>query len=190
METIRTFISLNLEEPVKTQLALDQNKVKKGLEDYDVKWENPKKFHLTLRFLGDLNSAEITDLKKEIGRVRLDFDNIVYFTNETGYFPNARYPNVVYVDLVEKDSNTLKLITELDKVLAEFDLKQEKKFVPHITFGRFKRDKRKLLDTNLSFDIQKTEIMFENFCLMKSILKDTGSEYEEIKRYSFSQLQK
>ncbi len=185
MQTVRTFVSLSLNEAVKGKLALIQQEVIKELSEYAVKWENFKKFHLTLRYLGDLNTTEVKDLMKELGKIKIDFDNIVYFSDSIGFFPDTKYPNVVFIDLAEKGNGSLKLVDEIDKVISGFGITPDKKFVPHVTLGRFKRDKRQKLETQLHTEVPKIEIVFENFSLMKSELKDTGSEYEEIKRFNF-----
>ena len=185
METTRTFISLNLDEQVKGKFAQVQNAVKDALKDFQVKWENPFKFHLTLRFLGDLNNAEIRDLVKELEKINPAADNIVFFSESIGFFPNARYPNVVFIDLKEKSDKLNNLLEEIDKTITEFGIKPDKKFVPHVTLGRFRRDKRQLLTTEINITVPKTEILFEDFFLMKSVLQQTGSEYEIIKKYSF-----
>ena len=183
METTRTFISLNLDEPVKRKFAQVQNSVKEALKEYVVKWENPFKFHLTLRFLGDLNHAEIRDLVNELDKINTGIDNIVFFSEAIGFFPNARYPNVVFIDLREKSDHLNKLLTEIDNTILEFGIKPDKKFVPHVTLGRFRRDKRQLLNTEIKLDVPITEVLFEEFFLMKSVLQQTGSEYEIIKKY-------
>lgn len=185
MQTVRTFISLNLNEAVKGKLALVQQEVIKELSGHVIKWESFKKFHLTLRYLGDLNSTEIRDLMKELGKIKTDFDNIVYFSDSIGFFPDTKYPNVVFIDLAEKGNNSLKLVNEIDKVISGFSIVPDKKFVPHVTLGRFKRDKRQKLETQIKTEVPKIEIVFEAFTLMKSELKDTGSEYEELKRLNF-----
>ncbi len=185
MDTVRTFISLNISETVKGKLALVQRDLTGLLSDYRVKWENPKKFHLTLRFLGDLNSAEINDLAKDLSRIKAGFEHIVYFTESIGFFPNARYPNVVFVDLVEKGSSCEPLVDKIDKTIAEYGITPDKKFVPHVTMGRFRRDRRLALTGGIKVEVPKMEIMFENFHLMKSVPVDSGTVYEEIKNFRF-----
>lgn len=185
MDTVRTFISLNISEPVKGKLALVQRDVMNALSAYKVKWENPKKFHLTLRFLGDLNSAEIKDLVKNLGKIRAGFEHIVYFSDSIGFFPNAKYPNVVFIDLIEKGNLCEALVKNIDEAIAEFGIIPDKKFVPHVTMGRFRRDHRQMIASEIKVEVPKIEIVFEHFQLMKSLMALSGSEYEEIKNFRF-----
>jgi 2'-5' RNA ligase len=185
LESVRTFISLNISEPVKGKLALVQKDVMSVLSSYRVKWENPKKFHLTLRFLGELNSAEIKDLAKDLGKIKAGFEHIVYFSESVGFFPNAKYPNVVFVDLIEKGNFCAGLVEKIDKCIIEYGIKPDKPFVPHVTMGRFRRDRRQALTSEISVEVPKMEIVFESFLLMKSVLIQSGSEYEKIKSYKF-----
>jgi 2'-5' RNA ligase len=185
LENTRTFISLNLDENIKNKLGMVQKDLKEELAEHRVKWESSNKFHLTLRFLGDLNNAETKDLTKELEKIKPGFDTIVYFTDSIGFFPNPKYPNVVFIDLKEKDGNTLNLLEDIDKVILGFGIKPDKKFVPHVTFGRFRRDKRQILKTGINIQVPKIEVVFESFHLMKSILNHSGSDYETIKKYNF-----
>ena len=59
---IRTFLSLNAVGSIIPVLRAIQDDVKTELKNYPVKWENPDNFHLTLRFLGDIDENKIEEL--------------------------------------------------------------------------------------------------------------------------------
>ena len=181
---------MNLDNRVKKLLGQVQNDLKVLLDGYKIKWENPEKFHLTLSFLGDFNITEIKSVIEEFGKIELGFEFITFKTNSIGFFPNEKYPNVVFADLIELTNNCSLLVEYIEKVILAFDIKPDKKFVPHVTLGRFRRDKRQKLEESVNIKVPETEINFDSFHLMKSSLKQFGSEYEEIAKFSFKKLSK
>ena len=60
MDKVRTFIALPLPDELKQKMARTQS----GLRDAgaDVKWELPDKFHITLKFLGEVSEDIIDEL--------------------------------------------------------------------------------------------------------------------------------
>lgn len=185
MEQIRAFLSLNFPREFIEYLAVVQKDVKSSLSPYSVKWETPQKFHLTLRFLGDVSLENIKCLCSELDKRKFAFNKIEFVTNEVGFFPNAKFPNVVFLGLEEVTNNVNELIGTIDEATSKLGIKQDKKFVPHITLGRFRRDKRQRLREINFKEIEKRKIEFDSFYLMKSILSSDGSTYYDIEKFNF-----
>lgn len=185
MGKIRTFLSLNVSEDSTAGLSSIQQKVKAALGNYPVKWEDPKKLHLTLRFLGDTDEERIQSLIFTLERLKLEFDMIKFTVNGAGFFPNPKYPNVVFAELNEQGSSSLKLVEFIDKIIYNFGVKPEKRFIPHITLGRFSRDKRVKIEQRVNINLEPIEIEFDSFYLMKSSLTPKGSVYEVISEFKF-----
>lgn len=182
---IRTFLSLNVESSLKSMLGAIQDDVKTELKNYHVKWENPDKFHLTLRYLGDIDESKIEELAYILDRLKVEFESIKFAVDDIGFFPNQKYPNVVFISLAEEGNNSGKLVEFIDKILASFGIKPDKKFIPHITLGRFRRDKRICLDKPVEVNVVPANIEFDRFCLMKSVLQSGGSEHYIIQEFKF-----
>lgn len=186
MDKIRSFLSLNIDSSLTESFRAVQDNVKSELNEYPVKWESPEKLHLTLRFLGDVRADRIDDLVFTLERLKVDFDTMNFTTNGVGFFPNAKYPNVVYVGLEEKGSNSEKLVEFIDKIILNFGVKPEKRFIPHITLGRFRRDKRVRIDKQIEVKVEKIDVEFDSFYLMQSQLTPKGSVYSIISEFKFN----
>jgi 2'-5' RNA ligase len=102
-----------------------------------------------------------------------------------GFFPNAKYPNVVYCGLKDEENLSGKLVSEIYSAAEKFGFKPDNKFIPHITMGRFRREHREKLTRTINIETEPIEFCFNSFCLMKSILKPGGSVYEVIKEFKF-----
>ena len=163
-----------------------QDDVKSALKDYPVKWENDDKFHLTLRFLGDINENKIDELIFVLDRLKFEFETIKFTAKGIGFFPNQKYPNVVFVDLEEHGNNSQKLVEFIDRIILNFGVKPDKSFVPHVTLGRFKRDKRVKLEKQINVKVEQVEIEMDSFYLMRSILTPKGSVYQTVNRFKFN----
>lgn len=185
LEKFRVFLSLNPSEAEKELLKADQQNVRSLLKDANIRWEDPEKFHLTLRFLGDIEADKIERLCSTLDRLKFDFSEIEYETTETGFFPDTKYPNVIFAGLKEINNHSQTLVEFIDKIIINFGVKPEKRFIPHITLGRFSRKKRYKLGSDIKYKLLHQKIIFASFFLMKSILTPEGSNYEIINEFSF-----
>ena len=180
------FLSLIPGNDILQQFSLEQDKLKVLLKDQNIKWEDPRQFHLTIRFLGDIDEDKVEPLSDTLGRLKFDFDTIEFNTDKIDFFPNRRFPNIIFAGLKEKGNNIETLVGFIDKIIFNFGIKPDKKFIPHITFGRFNRNKRRKIGSDLVFELTPLKIQFNSFSLMQSKLLPTGSEYEEISTFKFN----
>jgi 2'-5' RNA ligase len=186
LKKTRAFLSLNLEEPLKIKIAEIQKELQEKLSEHRIKWENTEKFHLTLRFLGDLDENRLDEIKQGLEKSSHSFKQLEFHSDGLGFFPNPRRPNVIFVSLKEVGNNSEKLVEEIDKVITKSGIKPDKKFVAHITLGRFKRENRKGVDAENLVEFEPFDVNFDSYYLMESVLDYRGSKYYEIKKYNFN----
>ena len=184
---MRSFISLNINEDVKEKIQNIQNEVKEYLGEekkHLIRWEKKDKFHMTLFFLGDVAADMVNDLIKELEFIKFQPNNEIFFhANSINAFPRLRYPRVLFVDMYNKDKKALILYNKIYQVLKLFKFEPDKKFHPHITLGRVKRDQKMNL-TDLKDEIKvKIDFSINSFYLMESKLDYRGSEYKTVKRF-------
>lgn len=185
LEKSRVFLSLNPSEKEKNKLKADQLKLSSLLNGANIRWEDSEKFHMTLRFLGDIDKDKIEKLCITLDRLKFDFNEIEFETTEIGFFPDTRYPNVIFAGLKDTGCNSQTLVEFIDKVIFNFGVKPDKRFNPHITFGRFSKKKRTRLESVINFNLQHQTIITDSFFLMQSILTPIGSEYKNIYEFKF-----
>ncbi len=166
-------------------LKRDQEALKQGFSADNLRWEDPEKFHLTLRFFGDIDEDMVNALAGTLDRLKFDFEAICFETDKIDFFPEGKYPNVIYAGLKETGNNSEILVGFIDKIILNFGVKPDKRFIPHITLGRFNRNKRTKITEPLNYSIQKYRIEFESFCLMQSRLTPAGSVYDLLNKFNF-----
>jgi len=197
---MRAFISLNLSEEKKSEVFEIQNDIKKLLDKNiieSIKWEGQDKFHQTIFFLGDVTDNIVQNISSDLEKIKteINFSELKFNANGINAFPKLRYPRVLIVELDNPrpsaagesptDGNVFVLYDKICEKLIECGFTPDKKFHPHITLGRVKRDRK----INLEFLKNKIKVnlnfIVNDFYLMESKLDSRGSVYKEIKRFSF-----
>lgn len=182
----RVFLSFIPDISCINVLSNVQNILKDQFKERSIKWEDPEKFHLTLRFLGDIEEDKVDALTDTLGRLKFDFETIDFTNDKVDFFPNKRFPNIMFAGLKEKGNNTETLVSLIDKIIYNFGVKPDKKFIPHITLARFNRNKRIRIENSFEYKMESMSIKFDSFYLMRSKLMPGGSEYEIISKFNFN----
>ncbi|HEY3285381.1 MAG TPA: RNA 2',3'-cyclic phosphodiesterase [Armatimonadota bacterium] len=134
---IRSFIALELNEPVRIHSASLQDKLRRAVTS--VKWVDPLQLHLTLKFLGDVSTERIPEVSNALEQVvaeRAPFD--VTFRG-AGAFPNARRPRVLWVGAHQGAEELCRLAAAVETAMERLGFpKEDKLFRPHLTLGRFR----------------------------------------------------
>lgn len=146
----------------------------------DVKWVRPEGLHITLKFLGDVDSGGIKDIGKAISAVAEQEKPLALRLQGFGAFPNLRSPRVLWVGM-EGDTERLTLLAaRIDRGTGALGFPPEDRpFRPHLTIGRVRSVKglSSVVET-----IQRNMPAFDPFSageirIMKSDLKPAGAEY-------------
>ena len=95
-DTIRTFIAIHLPQTVVAYLGEYQSSAASSLPEKAVRWVKPQNMHLTLRFLGDTAQSKIADVIGVMAHSAESHPPFDLSLSKTGYFPNARRPNVFW----------------------------------------------------------------------------------------------
>jgi len=176
---MRAFVSINIDAEIKNQMAEIQHVLKDKLNNpFNAKLENPKNFHLTLFFIGDIEEGTLFEIKNEISKnAEGKFGKLNFECNEIGAFPNLKNPRVIFLNCCNKENKIFELVNEVKSVLYKFGFNQDKPFHPHITLarvkGRIKIDDVSGLNVNIKFSAAKLSIM-------KSELTSKGAIHEEV----------
>jgi 2'-5' RNA ligase len=185
MSTIRTFIALPASLDNQQAMAEIQNKLKAS--QADVKWDLPNKFHITLKFLGNIEQTKIEPLSSAIADCVHSFSPFEIIYETLGTFPNLHNPRVVWIG-IKANQLVLDLQAKVEQVCLDFGFpKENRSFHPHITLGRVKgiRNLVHLTEAikNITFDAIQSSC--SEILLMKSDLHPSGSIYTTLKSFPF-----
>lgn len=186
----RLFCAIPLPVQLRTQLSdLVKPAVRKLRDDPASGWssvrlESPDKFHLTLKFYGDVPESRLPDLKEALKAAASGHAPFPLNLDYSGYFPPSGAPRVFWMGVTGPDGGkrlqALRRDVEANSVRAGFEA-EPKKFHPHITLARFKSEKGgfQRLDvqaTPLGWDVSFLE-------LIESTLGPGGSTYRTVEKF-------
>ena len=165
-----------------------QEQLQHLLQRSTIKWVEPDNFHLTMKFLGDVESHIITPLIQVLEHLAPKFNQFVLQSDGLGTFGKSNNPHIIWYGFKENPILSF-LQTKIEKTLHQLGFESdEKKFSPHLTLGRIKfLVERK----ELALFLQKQDhipdhYQIQNFQLVESILKKEGPVYKTIKSFQLN----
>jgi 2'-5' RNA ligase len=177
--TVRTFVAILLPDEVRRRLAAAVDFLRPVVND--VAWVAPDNFHLTLKFLGPVETerlAVVTDTLRAAAvgaSFQLTFGGL-------GAYPSPARPRVLWAGLDVGAAPATALAARIDEVLAKLDFKRETRaFSPHVTLGRVRqphaqpRLREALAATRVVGTVAVTHVS-----LMRSDLSPRGARYTEL----------
>jgi 2'-5' RNA ligase len=138
MQSIRTFIAIEIGNDVKARAADLIKRLKKA--EADVKWVDLQNMHITLKFLGDVPNVEVPDVCRIAQEVAARFEPFDIEFVGAGAFPESARPKTLWLGVAEDEG--LEQLAALnaaleDRLQSELGFSRERrKFHPHLTIGR------------------------------------------------------
>jgi len=177
---VRTFIAVDLPEPVKTRISDLVHRLKFAAPS-GIGWVRIADLHLTVKFLGEIDETGLPAVENAVRTIAADTSVFPLSITGTGTFPpGSRKPRVIWIGI--KDETVLPdLHGRLENSLAALGHpREDRPFHPHMTIGRVKTSglPQALLDrlaeyASASFgDMEVREIV-----VYRSVLHPRGPEY-------------
>jgi 2'-5' RNA ligase len=178
---VRAFIAVDLDPGLKTTVEELIRKLEASRAD--VRWTRPGGFHLTLKFLGEIDDAQAGRVKAILAEAARRHKAFALRLEGTGAFPGERNPRVLWVG-VTAEPGLAALQGDLDRELeAEGFAREERPFQPHLTLGRVKgRDRleRATLELEKHRRDDFGSMTVRKVALFESRLRPEGAEYRII----------
>ncbi len=192
-EQIRTFIAIELSDAERLALRRLQERLKSTPAARYVRWVAPEGIHLTLKFLGGVDTAQMPALQHAVAGACAGVPPHTLTLDGIGAFPNTRRPNVVWVGVGGDIETAARLADQIDQACAALGFPRETRpFSPHLTLGRVKRDIRPSDQQFVGEMVNTTQVgelgrfRVERVSLMKSDLRPTGSVYTQLSAVELS----
>jgi 2'-5' RNA ligase len=177
---MRAFIAIEMPEEIK-EILLD---AQKQIDTEKAKIRPAKAFHLTLKFLGEVDETKIEEIKQKLKEIK--FDSFETSLTNIGVFPDENYIRVVWVGLNDPENKITNLQKEIDSKIELLDFKKDTRFHPHLTLARvnFVEDKERFIKNLKEIKIKKETFQITEFKLIKSTLTGEGPVYEDLASFS------
>jgi 2'-5' RNA ligase len=184
MQTLRTFIAIELDEELKGNLTHLQDRLREQLAPGSVRWVRPEGIHLTLKFLGDTTTDKVEEVKAALTQAAGEVEPFTFTVSGLGCFPNARRPRVVWVGLHELTGSLVRLRDAVEAHVAPLGFPTENRpFRAHLTLGRVHRHASKSEVREIGEVVAASstgtidEMTVTSVFYIKSDLKPSGAVY-------------
>ncbi len=180
---MRLFIALNLPEEERERIHAAAKPLRDG--GFPVRWLEPHRFHLTLKFLGEVRSEMLPTVERVVERIAGSTASFEVEVAGFGAFPTIRRPRVLWVGVTPIPALRC-LKQDLEWALANHGFERETRaFHPHITLGRVDSQDgagvfRGLDELSASLDYRGT-VSVDTVDLMRSHLSRKGARYSVVK---------
>jgi 2'-5' RNA ligase len=183
---MRCFVAVDVSPAVRERLAAVQATLRKDAAEADVRWADPGRIHLTLKFLGEVPDAQVPAVRAAVeaaaggsGPIRLDARGV-------GAFPNARRPRVVWAGVTGDVDGLVRLAAAVEATVARLGYPAEARpFRAHLTLGRVRSPRVPASLVTAMAEAASVELgswSVPDVVLYRSHLRPTGAVYEPLAR--------
>jgi RNA 2',3'-cyclic 3'-phosphodiesterase len=186
-EILRTFIAIELDEPLHIALRSVQEKLKRQTPPGSVKWVDPEGMHLTLKFLGDTPASRIPKIEAALRAACTGLEPFEVSVEGRGCFPDFRRPRVIWVAVRTKGARLTRLQEAVERTVAPLGWPtEERPFSPHLTLGRVNKNADARLAAAAGQAVEQTVVELIGVQrvtavnLIQSDLRPTGAVYSPL----------
>jgi 2'-5' RNA ligase len=186
METVRTFVAIELSPDVLRKIGALQARIKDEVPPGLVRWVRPEGIHLTLKFLGDVSADRLDAIAEAMQAACAPHPPFSLSIGGMGVFPNPRRPRVVWIGVEEPGGTLLRLQRDVERAISPLGFPAERRrFSPHLTLGRVKQGRtaaelEALGQYTTHARVRIGEMAVDAVYLMRSDLRPTGAVYSEL----------
>jgi len=137
MKAVRAFVAVLIDDELRRNIAAAQDSVREYAPE--VKWVAPENFHITLKFLGEIDEQTVPEASAAIEAVAGAFAPFELSFAGLGVFPDLTRAKVVWVGADRGAVELASLALAADNAVAGLGVsKQSAPFRAHLTVGRVK----------------------------------------------------
>jgi 2'-5' RNA ligase len=173
---MRLFVALAIPESVRLSLTMLQTGIP------DARWQTREQFHITLRFLGDVDGAQVRDVDDMLSGIHApSFDVELKGAGEFGH----EKPHAIWADIAPNDA-LMHLQKKVDRAMQQIGIEFDKHgYKPHITLAYLRGTPPGIVVDWLADHARFSAPPFaaSSFILYSSQLTDNGSKYRVERSY-------
>jgi RNA 2',3'-cyclic 3'-phosphodiesterase len=179
---VRAFIAVEISPTTIARITAAIGDLKRKLSA--IRWVAPENFHLTLKFLGDVETHQVDAIGNALEPALTPFPRCTINAKGLGVFPGLRQPKVLWAGFTSDE--LARLTARIDAALSPLGFPVESRgFTPHLTIGRWRHVERRVDDLKeelarwRDYDFGATRV--DRVILFQSVLKPTGAVHSKLK---------
>jgi 2'-5' RNA ligase len=186
---MRAFIAVDISEEARRLVAERINFLRAQFSDLRVGWDKPEKLHLTLKFLGEIPSENLTQVIAAVENAAKEIESFSLVLEGAGAFPPRGTARVLWLGVKDESQNLSEFQKRLEAETERIGFERERRaFKPHLTIARLKEPgkSRNLTDLHLQTEFPAVNFPVSEIIVYKSDLRPTGSIYTPLARIDLS----
>ncbi|MBR5710311.1 MAG: RNA 2',3'-cyclic phosphodiesterase [Thermoguttaceae bacterium] len=144
-ELVRMFVAVEIAQ--KSALQIEKLMTVFASCGADIKWVESGQFHVTLKFLGDVEREDMASVCTEFQKAVKDVPPFEIQAIGAGAFPKIELPRTVWVGVEDPSNQLTAAFNAVEAAAVKMGFVRENKpFKPHITLGRIRKPTSALRD--------------------------------------------
>jgi 2'-5' RNA ligase len=184
----RVFCAIDMPDQVGGLLSSHIQTLQKQSPDTSASWPRQEKFHLTLKFLGNISQHRIADLSQAAQLAAETIGPFKISIGGAGVFPQHGPPRVLWIGVEDPTGLLQRLQASLEEECSRKGFEaEERKFHPHLTIARLRdaTGARELARAHLELRFPLVEVLIKDLRVYRSELGSEGSKYTVISAHPF-----
>ena len=183
---VRAFVAIELSGDAKWELSRALGAID-ALGVAGVRTVRAEDIHLTLKFLGDIETAAIADIVAGLAGPRTAPLASAFGWVRQAHSPNRSDARVIWVGIDGEVDRLKRLQSDVEEELRTLGYRRDRRgFNPHITIARVRRgvaaeDVRRVVDAASSSGYAPAQVQVRSISLMRSVLHPDGAVYTSLR---------
>ena len=184
-EALRAFLALEITETVRSHLAAARGELRHELPR--ARWTRPEGWHLTLKFLGEVDRGTLDELSAALAPRLRGLIPVTVELGNAGFFPTPSRPRVAWIGGTAEGAE--KVVAVVEEIAEETGFpRQRRQWSVHLTMARLKAPwTRAAVDRFLEWGEQLALDAFtcREAVVFESVLQPGGAVYTALERLPF-----
>lgn len=180
-------MAIDLPDEVRDRLGDIIARLSRRIAPGTVRWVRPDGIHLTLKFLGEVSTGSLSQVRDVLARASDAHAPFEARVGGLGCFPNPRRPRVIWVGVEEPSGRLASLQQALEAQFERLGYRREgRPFSPHLTLGRVREgagaDAVQAVGASVGLEPVPDlgTIPVRAICLFRSDLRPSGAVYTRL----------
>ncbi len=182
----RVFCAIDLAVSVRASLMRPINRLRESVPHAQASWSREDNLHLTLKFLGEIQTTRLSALSNAAGCAVSDFSPFEITLDEPGVFPEHGTPRVLWIGVKDESGKLAEIHTRLEEECARQGFARgERPFHPHLTIARLRQPQgaRTLAAAHKEMRFESATVAVAELLVIRSEPSSAGARYTVISRY-------
>lgn len=182
----RIFTAIDISDETRRMTADYITDLRAAFPNVRVGWDKPEKLHLTLKFLGDIDKAQLRNLAEAVEETVKRISSFKLRISKTGTFPSEKKARVLWLGVEDEKGSLQKLNEILENECERKGFAKEKRsFKAHLTIARLRepQNSKELIERHLQNNFESVEFTVSGITIYESNLQKSGSIYSIVSEH-------